>query len=389
MALYYNHDDKFLSTPSARRATENCICNIWPAGISIHALREEGDRRVYFAVAVGEGISIHALREEGDTEELEDLQVAEYFYPRPPRGGRPHWRCWCTATSQFLSTPSARRATKIEPKRGSRNKISIHALREEGDVIPVHEMHGLQHFYPRPPRGGRLGYHFAQNGKVIYFYPRPPRGGRLAELQYIHFRCWHFYPRPPRGGRLRGQPHNVTSSENISIHALREEGDAAKTNHFYSAVFIISIHALREEGDTDLTKTTTGVFLFLSTPSARRATSRVATDYIEESDFYPRPPRGGRLDVRRPELCAAQNFYPRPPRGGRPKELADFWAVQEISIHALREEGDATRPSIGRWTQRFLSTPSARRATGHPLDFTACRWYFYPRPPRGGRRQVR
>ena len=36
------------------------------AKISIHALREEGDRRLGAAAQVGEGISIHALREEGD-----------------------------------------------------------------------------------------------------------------------------------------------------------------------------------------------------------------------------------------------------------------------------------------------------------------------------------
>ena len=35
--------------------------------------------------------------------------------------------------------------------------------------------------------------------------------------------------------------------EPISIHALREEGDAKPTTA--SAVYLISIHALREEGD--------------------------------------------------------------------------------------------------------------------------------------------
>ena len=34
--------------------------------ISIPALREVGDRRLGAAAQVGEGISIHALREEGD-----------------------------------------------------------------------------------------------------------------------------------------------------------------------------------------------------------------------------------------------------------------------------------------------------------------------------------
>ena len=57
--------------------------------------------------------------------------------------------------------------------------------------------------------------------------------------------------------------------------------------------------------------------LFLSTPSARRATVRCLRGSVRLS-----------------------NFYPRPPRGGRPVETyldANSW---DISIHALREEGD-------------------------------------------------
>ena len=56
-------------------------------------------------------ISIHALREEGDGDEILARLGEEYFYPRPPRGGR----------------PSVSRASKPG------KKISIHALREEGD----------------------------------------------------------------------------------------------------------------------------------------------------------------------------------------------------------------------------------------------------------------
>ena len=33
-------------------------------------------------------------------------------------------------------------------------------------------------------------------------------------------------------------------------------------------------------------------------------------------------------------------FYPRPPRGGRLDTLSGFESELEISIHALREEGD-------------------------------------------------
>ena len=39
------------------------------------------------------------------------------------------------------------------------------------------------------------------------------------------------------------------NDKNISIHALREEGDDG-FRLFYSICFFISIHALREEGDS-------------------------------------------------------------------------------------------------------------------------------------------
>ena len=61
--------------------------------------------------AYSSGISIHALREEGDLPAAAILSVIDDFYPRPPRGGR-----------QLSSI------VKLPP-----HIISIHALREEGD----------------------------------------------------------------------------------------------------------------------------------------------------------------------------------------------------------------------------------------------------------------
>ena len=63
------------------------------------------------------------------------------------------------------------------------------------------------------------------------------------------------------------------------------------------------------------------------------------------------------------------NFYPRPPRGGRPDKNLSSAAVGGISIHALREEGDATSRSAADGGAKFLSTPSARRATTPALGF--------------------
>ena len=80
--------------------------------ISIHALREEGDLRARTR-ARDQLISIHALREEGDQ----------------------HGTAGKNTRVQFLSTPSARRATKTLLRVYHVQDISIHALREEGDYV--------------------------------------------------------------------------------------------------------------------------------------------------------------------------------------------------------------------------------------------------------------
>ena len=49
-ALQDGGADRFLSTPSARRATNALVVGAVFYGISIHALREEGDRLVFDAI---------------------------------------------------------------------------------------------------------------------------------------------------------------------------------------------------------------------------------------------------------------------------------------------------------------------------------------------------
>ena len=190
----------------------------------------------------------------------------------------------------------------------------------------------------------------------------------------------YFYPRPPRGGRPLALDLGAQVVE-ISIHALREEGDAP--TYAGRQRWLISIHALREEGDMIPTVKFQAFPAFLSTPSARRATRCRRWISGITSYFYPRPPRGGRhyKDVRGGVF---HYFYPRPPRGGRrripnrvlckPVFLStpsarratgcqpECHTAGTISIHALREEGDG---AAGTLFQR-----------GHD---------FYPRPPRGGR----
>ena len=58
----------------------------------------------------------------------------------------------------------------------------------------------------------------------------------------------------------------------ISIHALREEGDFRGIRITWESI-TISIHALREEGDVTVATVQNSFYTFLSTPSARRATT--------------------------------------------------------------------------------------------------------------------
>ncbi len=174
-----------------------------------------------------------------------------YFYPRPPRGGR---LCWPTPCRQ----PTL---------------ISIHALREEGDIAQA-----------------------AFNGTLKLFLSTPS-ARRATVHRQRHGRC-----------------------DDISIHALREEGDGRRPSG--RSPEPISIHALREEGDE-------------SQPGA----------LMDQYHFYPRPPRGGR-----PEPCKvviyALIFLSTPSARRATMELLQRTMSRLISIHALREEGDptATKP---------------------------------------------
>ena len=208
--------------------------------------------------------------------------------------------------------------------------ISIHALREEGDIWKalcwsrpiLISIHALREEGDLPKKCRAL--------PPPYFYPRPPRGGRLCGL---------------RGRAAAGR---------ISIHALREEGDSGYRLALNR--LLISIHALREEGDPDALQTV-----------------------VQRDDFYPRPPRGGRR-VTINGCIIRLYFYPRPPRGGRHLRFR----------HSNRPSRFLSTPSARRATDRrtqgpagcrkFLSTPSARRATAGVMSLIFKSWKFLSTP---------
>ena len=55
--------------------------------------------------------------------------------------------------------------------------------------------------------------------------------------------------------------------------------------------------------------------------------------------------------------------------------------TDEISTHALREEGDILVGELAKLLRQFLPTPSVRRATSDHQRQHLGRLYFYPRPP--------
>ena len=261
----------------------------------------------------GKNISIHALREEGDRLNFCWLFMLSYFYPRPPRGGRPVLLPVPPLSAGFLSTPSARRATCHADNCRLVNAISIHALREEGDKLRSATLSSRSVFLSTPSARRATTTTLPICQEVFYFYPRPPRGGRL-DYKFKH--C---------------------NSDCISIHALREEGDS--TSMLFAAAF----------------------FLFLSTPSARRATCFTMLFIQNNLNFYPRPPRGGRRD--RSNARRHQAVFLSTPSARRATREPGI-AVEVLEFLSTPSARRATRePGIAVEVLEFLSTPSARRAT--------------------------
>ena len=148
-----------------------------------------------------------------------------YFNPRPPWGGRRYLRPRTAKAKPFQSTPSVGRATGYKPVSNLINGISIHALRGEGDGLVRYCLALERHFNPRPPWGGRPSRH-------TIFLP-----------------CFATFQSTPSVGRATAAGKApIPADYNISIHALRGEGDDGHRRR-YSAYRGISIHALRGEGD--------------------------------------------------------------------------------------------------------------------------------------------
>ena len=127
------------------------------------------------------------------------------------------------------------------------------------------------------------------------------------------------------------------------------------------------------------------IWTFLSTLPAWGATTRTSQGRATPANFYPRSPRGERLQPGSERSLCTVDFYPRSPRGERPQSIPgcpssrDFYPRSprgerrfpapplspdlQISIHAPRVGSDPPRYQFSSALEEFLSTLPAWGAT--------------------------
>ena len=264
-------DAVFQSTPSVWRETENISISPEVLAISIHSLRVEGDRCCQIITYKGAP-----------------------FQSTPSVWRETSMSIVCTPASSFQSTPSVWRETSTLFASGTRNTISIHSLRVEGDcdlqaclacpLISIHSLrvegdflsadnkriekisiHSLrvegdgvtlrqqlprQRFQSTPSVWRETKQIIVGLIDGLNFNPLPPCGGRHC-LQGLVSAYVHFNPLPPCGGR-------------------HKRGKGAKRNEKFQSTPSVWRETLRR-GAAD------GKNVFQSTPSVWRETARGAS----------------------------------------------------------------------------------------------------------------
>ena len=240
-------------------------------------------------------ISIHALLAEGDVHyRVTGTGHLVNFYPRPPRGGRRATAAFCPGFICISIHALLAEGDKALTQETITFIISIHALLAEGDDSRQMQVNRDNVFLSTPSSRRATCRRSSAVVPATYFYPRPPRGGR---------RCFVILKSRDRL---------------ISIHALLAEGDRSRSSTsirgmkflstpssrratsfpcIVNVTRVISIHALLAEGDGRIRENSLHPVVFLSTPSSRRATAWPRPCEVYSTNFYPRPPRGGRRAV--------------------------------------------------------------------------------------------
>ena len=304
--------------------------------ISIHAPREGSDETLQsFLKGNYEFLSTLPARGATSSATIPAAVRIRDFYPRSPRGERPHHSrsrgatCFISIhapregsdrpslpaprpTMQFLSTLPARGATGVfygfrlhilpisihAPREGSdrtgckfgqRRRISIHAPREGSDGIDTASSTVQVDISIHAPREGSDICERFQRQAMPDFYPRSPRGERPRPPGPTPT-TWNFYPRSPRGERPTA-PCTMTPA----------------------VLFLSTLPARGATGKKELAVTD---YEFLSTLPARGAT-RTGCKFGQRRRISIHAPREGSDTLRR-----------------------IYCLKKEISIHAPREGSD-------------------------------------------------
>ena len=239
-----------------------------------------------------------------------------------------------------------------------------------------------------------------------YFYPRPPGGGRRPKQTRPPAQATRFLSTPSGWRATPGCHRSPCFPLNISIHALRVEGDS---RHFEVAlVSVVNFYPRPPGGGRPSSISVLTIqWIFLSTPSGWRATHELEDLFFglwisihalrvegDPSTFFTN------LDflfisihTLRVEGDSRITRSSRPESGISIHTLRvegdlDYQASalkQAISIHTLRVEGDLTL-CFQRALTYIISIHTLRvEGDRRSRVFYRPRKYFYPHPPGGGR----
>ena len=217
----------------------------------------------------------------------------------------------------------------------------------------------MSRFYPRHPRGWRQTSFGLAAPTPLFLSTPPSRVATFPGFPTARQRQ-RFYPRHPRGWRHR-------KFVVPGVHAG------------------VSIHATLAGGDVVSWFVALSTSWFLSTPPSRVATAGTQQTIDMLTKFLSTPPSRVATGFPQPPSASGLSFYPRHPRGwrrhgaGRTVDGAGFLSTPPSRV-ATADAKKVIDEGV------FLSTPPSRVATVSTLLFTRSITCFYPRHPRGWRR---
>ena len=194
-------------------------------------------------------------------------------------------------------------------------RISIHALRGEGDSRAISDSSNRVNFNPRPPWGGR------HEDKLIAFedslFQSTPSVGR-ATIFSAFLACSFEFQSTPSVGRATLDYADMSAT--IKLFQSTPSVGRATGSSFTLTALTLPFQSTPSVGRATYKSVLKDTGRrFQSTPSVGRATTLREYNFITNFHFNPRPPWGGRHGDGVMLTATKGYFNPRPPWGGRLK----------------------------------------------------------------------